>query len=507
MLQTRKIELWVQGDKETKVETWNFLRMIDNTLFQVANTIVNEQNFNNHNENRIINKDGSVQNLGNEIKKLFRKKYKTKDKEEKDIIEKELQELKLKQKELKEIIYAGKGNSKQNTTYKIIGEQFPEIPPQIRNCLNSSTVSVLNSERNDVENGIRSIRSYKKGMPIPFGLNIKNFYLDIENNVFLKWFNNINFYLRFGRDKSNNRIIVERILEGQYKPSISSIQIVGTRIFLLMCFDMPKNENILDKSLCVGIDLGINTPAYWALSEGFGRGSIGNKNDFLRIRTQQQKHRRELSSSLKIINGGKGRSKKLKALDKFRKSERNFVHTYNHNLTKEIISIAKRTQAGTIKLELLDGYGRDKDGKSVKEKEFVLRNWSYFEVQSLLKYKAEKEGIDILYIDPYHTSQTCALCGHYEEGQRLIQSEFICKNQECENFEKVINADFNAALNIAKSDKVVQSKEDCAIYKNKKVSKEMVVGSCIIPPNQVNEPFEHSYVDGYPEGEGLVSTH
>ena len=31
-----------------------------------------------------------------------------------------------------------------------------------------------------------------------------------------------------------------------------------------------------------------------------------------------------------------------------------------------------------------------------KEQEFVLRNWSYYELQTKIKYKAEKAGIELI---------------------------------------------------------------------------------------------------------------
>ena len=33
---------------------------------------------------------------------------------------------------------------------------------------------------------------------------------------------------------------------------------------------------------------------------------------------------------------------------------------------------------------------------NVKEQEFVLRNWSYYELQTKIKYKAEKAGIELI---------------------------------------------------------------------------------------------------------------
>ncbi|RHW66437.1 hypothetical protein DZC34_02565 [Clostridium botulinum] len=49
----------------------------------------------------------------------------------------------------------------------------------------------------------------------------------------------------------------------------------------------------------------------------------------------------------------------------------------------------------------------------------MLRNWSYYQLQNFIEYKAERVGIKVKYIDPYHTSQTCSECGNYEEGQRV----------------------------------------------------------------------------------------
>ena len=86
----------------------------------------------------------------------------------------------------------------------------------------------------------------------------------------------------------------------------------------------------------------------------------------------------------------------------------------------------------------------------------------------MIEYKAKAAGLEVRYIDPYHTSQTCSYCGHYEKGQRISQSKFVCKNPECSGgkgkqradgtFEG-INADWNAARNIALSDNVVDRKK------------------------------------------------
>ena len=87
----------------------------------------------------------------------------------------------------------------------------------------------------------------------------------------------------------------------------------------------------------------------------------------------------------------------------------------------------------------------------------------------MIDYKAKKENIKVVFVDPYHTSQTCSACGHYEEGQREKQDEFICNNKECKNFNEKVNADYNASVNIAKSNKAVTSKLECEYFKKEEI--------------------------------------
>jgi transposase len=92
-------------------------------------------------------------------------------------------------------------------------------------------------------------------------------------------------------------------------------------------------------------------------------------------------------------------------------------------------------------------------------KQTVLRNWSYYQLQQLIEYKADQAGIAVKYVDPYHASQTCSQCGNEEEGQRTDQAHFTCK--QC-GFEA--NADYNAARNIAMSRRFIELKEESLYY-------------------------------------------
>lgn len=269
---------------------------------------------------------------------------------------------------------------------------------------------------------------------------------DLE--IFIKFANKITFKLIFGNPRRSAalRSEIKEIFEEYYKVCDSSIQIDGKKIILNMSMEIPKEEVELDEDTVVGVDLGIAVPAMCALNNNmYVRAVIGNKDDFLRARTKMQAQRRRLQHSLKYTSGGHGRNKKLKALEKLKKSEAHFVETYNHMVSRRIVDFAVKNHAKYINVENLTGYNTSK---------FILRNWSFYQLQQYITYKAARYGIEVRKINPCYTSQVCSVCGHWEEGQRKSQSVFECANPDCESHIKYdygFNADFNAARNIAMS--------------------------------------------------------
>jgi putative transposase len=62
---------------------------------------------------------------------------------------------------------------------------------------------------------------------------------------------------------------------------------------------------------------------------------------------------------------------------------------------------------------------------------------------AMILYKAECAGREVVRVDPRHTSQRCAKCGHFEASNRVSEAEFRC--QRCGHED---HADVNAARNI-----------------------------------------------------------
>ena len=307
------------------------------------------------------------------------------------------------------------------------------------------------SLKNGLAKGERTITNYKRDYPLlTRGRDLKFQYKD--DDIIIKWVNKIQFKVVLGSGKiKENKIELQytlhKIINKEYKVGQSSLQFDrNNNLILNLNLDIPynpKNETVEGRTL--GVDLGIKYPAYMCLNDDtYKREHIGSIDDFLRIREQMQDRRRKLQHDLKFIKGGKGRKKKTQALDRLRDKEKNFATTYNHMISKNVVEFAKKNQCEYINMEKLT-----KDGFNNK----ILRNWSYYQLQQYIEYKAEREGIQVRYIDPAYTSQTCARCGHIDKENRQTQEKFICT--KC-GFE--LNADHNASINIARSDKLCKNK-------------------------------------------------
>lgn len=353
------------------------------------------------------------------------------------------------------------GSKRQATTDRDHRIKFPNIPPCVSNALNQVVFTTLNKEKADVAMGKRSLRSYRQGMPFTTSKASVEFFEDGDKHGVLWKLSReerIAFYIYYGRDKANNRASITKILNNELNYSAPQFQVKKGKLYLLLPVQDAQKELVLDPELSVGVDLGVSVPAYVAVSKGEAREAIGNVADFLKVRLQLQRRIRNLQGSLTLISGGHGRKKKLAALRRFRNKERNFAKSYNHKISRHIVDFALKHKAGVIKLEFLKGFGEG------RENNFILRNWSFFELQDMITYKAKRFGIKVVKVDPYHTSQICSVCGNYEQGQRNGRS-FVCK--KCGNS---INADYNAAVNIARSTSIVKKEGECQYYKLKKAA-------------------------------------
>ena len=142
--------------------------------------------------------------------------------------------------------------------------------------------------------------------------------------------------------------------------------------------------------------------------------------------------------------------------------EHRYCKDINHCLSKLIVQKAKGT-GRSLALEELKGIrerlgrrpkrrqdpvlgsstpkGVEKPRKHVwKSVRTLINRWSFSQLRLFIAYKAKISGVQVYVIPAAYSSQTCNVCGHVSESNRISRDEFRCIN--CGHAE---HADINAA--------------------------------------------------------------
>ena len=170
----------------------------------------------------------------------------------------------------------------------------------------------------------------------------------------------------------------------------------------------------------LGVDLGVHNLAVTSDRQFFNSSQVKQaKRKFKFLRSKLQ---------------SKGTRSSRRLLKKISGKEKHFMAWINHNISKEIVS---SFDGGKIVMENLKGIRKVRRGKKMN---YWISNWSFFQLQSFIQYKAERKGIEFVKVRPNYTSQICSKCGKI--GSRS-GSSFVC---HC-GFS--LNADLNSARNLA----------------------------------------------------------
>ena len=114
----------------------------------------------------------------------------------------------------------------------------------------------------------------------------------------------------------------------------------------------------------------------------------------------------------------------------------------NHKISKRIVDIALQYDNPIIVLESLDGIRNRVRGS--KRFNRMMASWAFRQLINFIRYKSERAGIRVVFVDPRGSSKTCSRCGHSSRSNRPTQSQFRCVACGYET-----NADRNAVINIA----------------------------------------------------------
>ena len=334
---------------------------------------------------------------------------------------------------------------------KTLREQYGRMYSSNMSNTSSNAYAKFKPDLKEVLKGDKSIPYFKNDQPLEIhNKAIKLYFLDnkwmtrisLFSTAFKKENNLGSCSLDFEiivKDKSQ-KVILERCFDELYHISASKMiyDKKKKQWVLHLCFSIPDvKKKELDKGNIMGIDLGIVYTAYMSFNNNRKRYKIeGGEIEEFRRRVERRKI--QIGNQSKYCGEGRighGYHTRMKPMNDLSDKISNFRDTTNHKYSKYIVDIAIKNNCGTIQMEDLSG---------ISSENKFLKNWSYYDLQQKIIYKANAVGIDVKLINPKFTSQRCSKCGHISKDNRPDQKTF-----KCEKCGFTTNADFNASQNIA----------------------------------------------------------
>lgn len=352
---------------------------------------------------------------------------------------------------------------------------------------NTSNIGTLHQQlvQNDWKRLKKDVLNYRVSLPTyklntPYYIKNNNYKLRNHNGYFVS----IAFYnkqelsergLKVGHkyefqiDKldCNKKATINKLISGEYKQGSCQISISKKgKIELIVSFEFDKNieeKSILNSNRTLGIDLGVVNVATMSIFDSDKgdwdlisfRDRVIDGKELIAFRQKYYNLRRDMSIASKVVGDGRvghGYKCRMKPVNKVRDKVANFADTYNHKVSRYIVDLAAKYNCGVIQME-------DLSKATSNTRERMLKDWSYYDLQNKIEYKAKELGIDVIYINPKYTSKRCSKCGCIHEENRdgkKDQAKFECKVCGYKD-----NADINASKNISipNIDKIIEDTE------------------------------------------------
>jgi len=205
----------------------------------------------------------------------------------------------------------------------------------------------------------------------------------------------------------------------------------GEDWFVMLPLRMPTAPTVRDgdgQATVIGVDLGIVRLAAAKHPGGVfivnGKPIRQRRERFAFLRQRLQRHRR--TDRVKAQRG----------------KERRWMTDLNHKVSRGLVDLAAQYPNPVLAFERLDGI-RDRVRGS-KRFNRMMSSWAFRQLVDFVRYKAERAGVRVVFVDPRKTSRTCPKCGHATRANRTTQADFRCVACGYR-----ANADVVASFNIA----------------------------------------------------------
>lgn len=227
--------------------------------------------------------------------------------------------------------------------------------------------SCFSKEKADYWQGLKSLRNFKKDIPIPLPVKcISKMRYDPEKKAFCFNMFAIPVKTYLGRDYTDKRLIMERLLRGEIKLCTSQIQLKDRKIYWLAAFEFEKEEHLLKPEIIAEASLSLEHPIVAKLTTY--ELILARKRNFYTVDLLYRQAKKD-SGWHQLCTLRKRQKRKQKALYRIGNLESRYVSHRLHVYSKKLIDFCIQQQAGTLILKNQE----DKIGIA-KEQEFVLRN-------------------------------------------------------------------------------------------------------------------------------------
>ena len=271
---------------------------------------------------------------------------------------------------------------------------------RIKQCAAKQAISIIKSQK----------KKHKKTMPIFNGNSIEldSRFVDIQEgeNAFDIWVklgsigNKIKMFIPIKKHKHFNKFTNEW----------SMLKSIRLRRSGFIDFFFKKDVEIKSEGEDIGVDIGINKML--TFSNGVVLGE-------------------EIKDKINNVNRKEQKSNAwYRALGDL------------HNYIDQEINCINIYEIKTIVLEDLTGISHKTKNRVGKTTRRLIGHWNHKYIVDRIKNLCEVNRVDVAFVDPAYTSQTCRQCGHIDKGNRSGE-KFKCRKCGFKG-----NADYLASLNI-----------------------------------------------------------
>ena len=306
-----------------------------------------------------------------------------------------------------------------NRLYKEQREKFPELPAQM--CVKVYKALLAN---------YKTIKKNKNKIDKP--IQMKRPAIQLDKRLYSKM---TRTSFKLGNGQSNKREEVMFLTYPKFDEMMENYHVCDPTLQyneetgeLYGCFPFLNSFPIQANDDCIGIDLGLKRIA--TLSDG----RAYSDKKYLSNRRKIRHNKRMLQKHKKHSHSAKTKLKKL------RRKEANVSKNFCHHLANEIL----KTDKSILVMEDLSGIkqttSRTKDGCKRTRHNNMISQVPFYQLKSILTYKAQALGKRVETVSPEYTSQED--CRTNQRTGTRKGCRYYC------NDGIVLDADWNAAINI-----------------------------------------------------------